>query len=416
MNLKTLATNIPVIVCAAAIASSAFAQTTQPALPSSGRASTQEAPSAKPPIAKRGLTEALRLNGLSTQELIERIQQRGVDFRLTPDDAVQFMEAGATVELVQAVRDNYRGSNQTQVEGPSDARVESNQPAQQPAQGADASTPAVSEAQAVGSPQPSNTPANPEAQPAEKPKKKSFLQKFNEKMEVVNQVLDKVDQVASRYGKRPSTGDPNAAPPAQTAEPPTTGANETQDTGASNAPVESDQPAQPPDASAPAATDTDQTDKSTRKAARAAQRQQGETSTNDGGAALASDGQADGSDKRAAKAGRQQADASPNDSAAPSRSSSAQSNLAGTSWSEMSITKKGETEKQSGTTPRFQFCRDRTWELYGYGGSAQGGTYQVQGRHLVMKYGDGKLFGDFQVTRNGNDMLLDKGEYVFRLR
>jgi hypothetical protein len=33
-----------------------------------------------------------------------------------------------------------------------------------------------------------------------------------------------------------------------------------------------------------------------------------------------------------------------------------------------------------------------------------------------MKSGDGALFGDFKITRNGNEMTLDDGKYVLRLK
>lgn len=92
-----------------------------------------------------------------------------------------------------------------------------------------------------------------------------------------------------------------------------------------------------------------------------------------------------------------------------------QTSLAGTSWLEMSITRKGEAEEQgSSIRPRYQFCRDRSFEIYGY--NAQGGTYQLQGDRLVMRYDGGGLYGDFQVSRDGDDLLLDNGEYVIRLR
>jgi len=63
---------------------------------------------AKKPISKNGLLEAIRLNGLSTAELIERIQERGVNFQMTDDDARDFQQAGARPELIEAVKANYR--------------------------------------------------------------------------------------------------------------------------------------------------------------------------------------------------------------------------------------------------------------------------------------------------------------------
>ena len=62
----------------------------------------------KKPISKNGLLEAIRLNGLSTAELIERIQERGVNFQMTDDDVRDLQRAGARPELIEAVKANYR--------------------------------------------------------------------------------------------------------------------------------------------------------------------------------------------------------------------------------------------------------------------------------------------------------------------
>ena len=62
----------------------------------------------KKPISKNGLLEAIRLNGLSTAELIERIQERGVNFQMTDDDVRDLQQAGARPELIEAVKANYR--------------------------------------------------------------------------------------------------------------------------------------------------------------------------------------------------------------------------------------------------------------------------------------------------------------------
>src|SRR5262249_46274716 len=62
----------------------------------------------KKPISKKGLLEAIRLNGLSTSELIERIRERGVNFQMTDEDARDLQQAGARPELIEAVKVNYR--------------------------------------------------------------------------------------------------------------------------------------------------------------------------------------------------------------------------------------------------------------------------------------------------------------------
>lgn len=68
-----------------------------------------QAPSKKP-ISKQGLLEAVRLNGLTTRELIERVEQRGVSFQMAPRDESEFQAAGARPELIEAIRQNYRAA------------------------------------------------------------------------------------------------------------------------------------------------------------------------------------------------------------------------------------------------------------------------------------------------------------------
>jgi hypothetical protein len=70
-------------------------------------APSSQAQSAKP-ITKRGLVEALRLKGLTEQELIQHIQKRGVDFRLSEETAAELKAAGAGPQLLDAVRANSR--------------------------------------------------------------------------------------------------------------------------------------------------------------------------------------------------------------------------------------------------------------------------------------------------------------------
>src|SRR5215470_16671848 len=62
----------------------------------------------KKPISKKGLLEAIRLNGLSTGELIERVQERGVNFQMNDEDVRDFQQAGARPELIESVKSNYR--------------------------------------------------------------------------------------------------------------------------------------------------------------------------------------------------------------------------------------------------------------------------------------------------------------------
>jgi hypothetical protein len=65
---------------------------------------------ASKPIKRDSLLEVVQRNLLSTRELVQRVEQRGVDFRLTPQDETQFRQAGARPELLAAVRANYRGA------------------------------------------------------------------------------------------------------------------------------------------------------------------------------------------------------------------------------------------------------------------------------------------------------------------
>lgn len=63
---------------------------------------------AKKPITREGLVKAVRINGLSTAELIQQIQSRGVSFRMTPDAEAELRAAGARPEVIAAARSNYR--------------------------------------------------------------------------------------------------------------------------------------------------------------------------------------------------------------------------------------------------------------------------------------------------------------------
>ena len=63
---------------------------------------------AKKPITKDGLVKAIRINGLSTAELIQQIQSRGVAFQMTPEAEAEMRQAGARPEVIEAARSNYR--------------------------------------------------------------------------------------------------------------------------------------------------------------------------------------------------------------------------------------------------------------------------------------------------------------------
>lgn len=63
---------------------------------------------AKRPITREGLVKAVRINGLSTAELIQQVQTRGVSFKMTPDAEAELRAAGARPEIIDAARSNYR--------------------------------------------------------------------------------------------------------------------------------------------------------------------------------------------------------------------------------------------------------------------------------------------------------------------
>ncbi|WP_058865874.1 hypothetical protein [Chloracidobacterium thermophilum] len=83
-------------------------QAPQAAKQKPGRQTTARA---KRPIRLPGLTESLRINGLSTAELIREIERRGVDFELTDENEQALLAAGATPEIIEAVRLNYHGAS-----------------------------------------------------------------------------------------------------------------------------------------------------------------------------------------------------------------------------------------------------------------------------------------------------------------
>ncbi|HEX8500416.1 MAG TPA: hypothetical protein VF659_07500 [Pyrinomonadaceae bacterium] len=70
-----------------------------------GAASTQ---TAKKPITKQGLVNAVKINGLTTRELVQQIERRGVDFEMTASDESDLQGVGARPEVIDAARANYR--------------------------------------------------------------------------------------------------------------------------------------------------------------------------------------------------------------------------------------------------------------------------------------------------------------------
>jgi hypothetical protein len=62
----------------------------------------------KVPYDRERLLKVVKLNALSTQEVIQAIEQRGVDFQTTPAIEGEFRQAGGRPELIDALRRNYR--------------------------------------------------------------------------------------------------------------------------------------------------------------------------------------------------------------------------------------------------------------------------------------------------------------------
>lgn len=65
---------------------------------------------AKQPYDKDKLLRVVQLNALPTTEVVQAIQQRGVDFKMTSDVESQFRGAGARPEVIDAIRLNYRAA------------------------------------------------------------------------------------------------------------------------------------------------------------------------------------------------------------------------------------------------------------------------------------------------------------------
>ncbi|MFY9574985.1 MAG: hypothetical protein WAV20_26580 [Blastocatellia bacterium] len=65
---------------------------------------------AKQPYDKDKLLRVVQLNALPTSEVVQAIQQRGVDFQMTSQLESQFRGAGARPEVIDAIRVNYRAA------------------------------------------------------------------------------------------------------------------------------------------------------------------------------------------------------------------------------------------------------------------------------------------------------------------
>lgn len=87
----------------------------------------------KNPYDKERLLKVVRLNALSTQEVVQAVEQRGVDFQTTPGIEAEFREAGARPELIEALKVNYRPAAAPRPSNPNAAKPGAKPPAGVPA-------------------------------------------------------------------------------------------------------------------------------------------------------------------------------------------------------------------------------------------------------------------------------------------
>ena len=74
------------------------------------------------PISKNGLLKALQIGGLTQSEFIEQVNARGVSFTMNKDIEAELRAAGASSELIDAIRAKTKGANsRTPAPGPDHA-------------------------------------------------------------------------------------------------------------------------------------------------------------------------------------------------------------------------------------------------------------------------------------------------------
>jgi hypothetical protein len=76
------------------------------------------AQAANGPITQKGLVDALKIGGLSVQELVQFVEKRGVDFQLNTDVERELRDAGAQTDLIDAIKKNFRGTSQATAAAP----------------------------------------------------------------------------------------------------------------------------------------------------------------------------------------------------------------------------------------------------------------------------------------------------------
>jgi len=350
MRRRKLVTIILVIACTAMLASSALAQKTQTASTNGGQSQA-----VGEPLSKKRLVKLLTLNDSTQPELVQIVGQKGVDFQPAPADERELHDAGASDDLIVAVRANYRGGTTT---AGSNAEQLNSQPLVDQSQTSNANGP---------------SPA---------PKKKGLFGKLSQKMD---QATAKLTKANAEVNKQAQTVQATAAQANQTVQSVKTQATQTAQSLKGNGPanVSTVQPTAPASAQPQTAASAPESNTVSNPTA----------ATNAPGPASA------------------------DTSSASPKTGTAPAGLAGTYWNVMSMTAKGEEEKKSDAPgPDVEFCTNGKWGMLHYGGAREAGTYQEQGGRLIMKMEDGSLFGNFQIKRNGNEMTLDDGKYVLRLK
>lgn len=84
------------------------------------------------PISLKGLVDALNTHGLTTDELVQIVKSRGVSFELTAEAESQLKSAGADANLLDAVRENYRGAPASEKARSSASPGDTSQPVDEP--------------------------------------------------------------------------------------------------------------------------------------------------------------------------------------------------------------------------------------------------------------------------------------------
>ncbi len=112
-------------------------------------APAQAAPQHAAPIKKKGLLDALGTGGLSAAELIDLINQRGVNFRLAYDDEDELRNAGASPAVLEAIRKHYHSTPVSQADKTNAANLLKSSRALLDAHNPDSALPVVAQALAM---------------------------------------------------------------------------------------------------------------------------------------------------------------------------------------------------------------------------------------------------------------------------